>query len=321
MKEHDLIHTYFAPLTCTLPGAFGLTDDAAMLDIPAGHSLICTTDALTEGVHFFSGDAPYTLAQKLMGVNLSDLAAMGAKPYAYLLTLHLPRSTTPQWLEQFSKGLKDMLSLYGGALAGGDTTCHDGPLCMSLTAMGTVPFHCPLKRSTAKAGDHIYVSGTIGDAYAGLQYLKAPSAFFLSLSEQVYLTTRYHVPTPRTELGLALQPLASSCIDVSDGLLADLQHICRQSNVGATLLLPSVPLSVAARSSKLPLLNLITGGDDYELLFTIAPEKVKLLPHSSNLALTHIGHIVESTGHQIILLDAEGRTVPYGQAGYTHLLK
>jgi len=318
MQEHDIIQTYFAPLSNSIAGTFGLTDDAAALDIPAGHQLICTTDGLSEGVHFFTGDDPFQLAQKLMGVNLSDLAAMGATPLAYLLTLYLPRSTTARWLERFSEGLKESLTVYGGTLAGGDTITHNGSLSLSLTAMGTVPANTALTRKGAKAGDYIYVSGTVGDSYAGLQCLKNPDMPGLSERQRNSLIARYHVPTPRIELGLALRPVAHSCIDISDGLIADLNHICRQSKVGATLLLTSIPLSDAARAGMLPATDLITGGDDYELLFTLAPEQAALLPRLPELPLTHIGYITESDAYRVSLLDEQGQPIDLQRMGYSH---
>lgn len=325
MNEFELIGKYFSPLAQGQAGAFGLTDDAAILDLPPTHSLVCTKDALTEKIHFFSHDAPDTIAKKLLGVNLSDLAAMGATPLAYLLALHLPRTTSSTWLEQFTLGLKEYITHYGGSLIGGDTITHDGPLCVSLTALGTVPKTKALLRSGAKPGDAIYVSGYIGDSYAGLCYLKqSPNNLLPALATEHYdyLVERYHHPIPRLELGIQLQDLATSCIDISDGLISDLGHLCNCSHTSAVIMADQIPYSDAVRTSTIAFTDLITGGDDYELLFTVTPEHEKLLPKLSNLTLTRIGYMAPLSEPQIILLDKKGNVIPLPkQSGYRHIIK
>jgi thiamine-monophosphate kinase len=322
MNEFDLIHTYFSPLSNNEPGAFNLKDDAAVLTIPKGHSLVCTKDALSEKTHFFSHDHPADIAKKLLGVNLSDLAAMGATPLAYLLALHLPHSTTSQWLEEFTGGFQEYTKCYGGTLIGGDTTSHAGPLCLSLTALGTVPYGKSLLRSGAQKGDAIYVSGTIGDSYAGLCYLKHhPDLPTLSSTHMDYLTRRYYNPTPRLALGTQLLDIASSCIDISDGLLADLTHVCTHSKTTAQIDISAIPLSDASCASHIPINELITGGDDYELLFTVPQEREYLLT-SLPIHITKIGYMSDGSEKPICLLDAHGKEIPLpSKMGYKHIFK
>jgi thiamine-monophosphate kinase len=323
LNEFDIIRTYFAPLSVSAPEAFQLTDDAALLNIPDNQTLVCTKDALTEGVHFFPGEDSYRLAQKLLGVNLSDLAAMGASPLAYLLALHLPQNTTAQWFEGFSHGFKDYTAQYGGTLIGGDTTTYSGPLCLSLTALGTVPKGQALLRQGAKPGDSIYVSGTIGDSHAGLRYIKDTLTELpkLSASQSEYITQRYHIHTPRLALGTALLGVATSCIDISDGLLADLGHLCNCSKTGAIIYPHLVPLSEAALASHIPMLELMGGGDDYELLFTIPQKNETILQQIAppHIPLTKIGQMTDTAPPHIMLVDAQGKkiTLP-NKKGYLH---
>ncbi len=219
-SEFDLIAKLFAPLSKSAPGAFGLTDDAAVIAPLPGHELVMTTDALVEGVHFRSDDPPDTIAKKALRVNLSDLAAKGAEAIGYLLAISLPKRLDMPWMEAFVRGLGDDQARFGVSLHGGDTTSTPGPLTLAVTAFGSVPAGHMTRRNGARAGDLVFVSGTIGDAGAGLHNAKSD-----------YLVNRYRVPEPRMALGRALRGIASASLDVSDGLLADLGHIAQTSEV------------------------------------------------------------------------------------------
>lgn len=272
--EFDLIARYFAPIAAVFPGALGLKDDVALLDVAPGHQMVATTDAIVAGVHFLADDPPDLIAKKLVRVNLSDLAAKGAKPLACLLALALPRATSPSWLEAFAKGLAEDCASFALPLAGGDTTATDGPLTLVLTALGEAPRGQVPLRSGAKVGDRIFVSGTIGDGALGLEVARAGLAE-LAAPLRSHLLRRYRIPEPKVQLGLALRGLVHAAIDVSDGLLADLGHICAASGVAADIQAAMVPMSDAvqialARDPAL-LARVLAGGDDYEILFTAEP--------------------------------------------------
>jgi thiamine-monophosphate kinase len=319
-NEFDIISKYFSPLSKGFKGAFGLKDDAAVISPKKGYDLVITKDAIVENVHFFQDDKPYGIALKLLGVNLSDLAAMGAKPIGYLLAVILPRDIDDEWFEEFSSGLGDGMAKFGGALIGGDTTSHDGPLTLSLTAIGEVPHNKALKRSGAKEGDLIFVSGNVGDSYLGLQILKdnidAPE------DAKKYLIERYDIPHPRTELGTKLIGIATSCVDISDGLVADLGHICETSKVGAEVNFGDVPFSDFAESiieGRRDAINMLTGGDDYELLFTApatAEQTITDLSKELNISIKKIGKMV--VGERIKVLDKNGVEIVITHGGYQH---
>lgn len=295
--EFDLISRYLAPLSGL--GAYGLTDDAAVLTPPEGKDLVFTKDALIAGVHFFADDPPDLIARKAMRVNLSDLAAMGAEPLGYLLALAFPKdmANIDGWMAKFSRGLKRDQEEFGWSLYGGDTVSTSGPLMISLTAIGIVGRGQALKRSGAKPGDHIYVSGTLGDAAFGLKCLKDEFAA-TKTSVTKPLIDRYHLPRPRLGLGQRLSAIATSTMDISDGLAGDLRHICALSGFGAEIEAELIPLSdeVGKLLESFPAYkNLIwNGGDDYELLFT-APkdmdDRIEKIARDLDLALTKIGHI------------------------------
>lgn len=260
MDEFEIIDSLKA--IATSPYSLGLSDDAAVID-----DFVLTKDVLSANVHFFENDNPSLIARKALRVNLSDLAAMGAKPLAYLMGLFIPQHTPPSWIKEFISGLEQDQKQFGITLIGGDTVVHNAPLAISITAIGKTK--TPIKRSGAKAGDNIYVTGTIGDSFLGLQALKNQ----LDTKHRDYLISRYLLPEPRINTGLSLQGIATSMIDISDGLLGDLNHICKTSNVGAEIFSDKIPLSEAARDSGVPIKQLLSGGDDYELLFTVPPEK------------------------------------------------
>lgn len=271
-NEFDLIDTYFKNLTSARADVeLGIGDDAALVTVPANHSLVITTDTLVPGVHFPVATAPFDIGYKALAVNLSDLAAMGAQPAWISLALTLPAVDTA-WLHDFTQGMSQLAKAYQVQLIGGDTT--RGALSITLQAFGFVPVHHALRRDGAKAGDKIYVSGTLGDAGLGLRIALQKPDDLQDPAKQIILQ-RLNRPTPRIELGLLLRGLATSAIDISDGLLADLNHILQKSEVGAHIETKNLPLSppLQALPSEDAQQLALTAGDDYELCFTVSPEK------------------------------------------------
>ncbi|MHA1151486.1 MAG: thiamine-phosphate kinase [Alphaproteobacteria bacterium] len=325
--EFELIKRYFAPLAEAASGAQGLRNDAALFDPtgPAGEdSLVLTVDAMVAGVHFLPEDPPETVGRKLLRVNLSDLAAMGARPRGYLLAAAFPMGIDEAWIAAFAAGLAEDQALFGVALYGGDTVSTPGPLTLSLTAFGEAPKDRALARATARAGDLVYVSGTIGDGLLGLEALRGGLPD-LPEPHRAYLAARYRLPEPRLELGrrLAETGLASAALDVSDGLAADLGHIADESGLAAEIAAGTVPLSPAARAvlestpERLP--ELLAGGDDYELLFTVAPGRageVAALAAALDLPLTAIGRMAAGSGLRV--RDPAGHEVTLEGTGWRH---
>lgn len=322
--EFELIERYLAPLAADNPGSLGLRDDAALLAPPEGCELVLTADALVSGVHFFPDDPAGLVARKLLRVNLSDLAAMGARPLGYLMTVAWPGSPEEAWVAAFAAGLAADQKAFEVALLGGDTTRTSGPLSLSLTAVGAVPAGQALKRSSARAGDELYVSGTIGDGALGLLVLngKAPT---LPAKQREALIDRYRLPRPRLALGRALveSGLAHAAIDVSDGLVADLGHILETSGLAGVIETERLPLSEPARAllaAKPALLqDLLTGGDDYELLFAAAAGQggaIVTLAERLDLPISPIGRLTEGSGLRIH--DGDGQEVPLARSGWTH---
>ncbi len=319
LGEFELIERYFAPLA--LPSAFGLTDDAAIVRPSPGNDIVVTKDALVAGVHFFADDPPDLIARKLLRVNFSDLAAMGARPLGYLLALMLPSETATRWLEAFCNGLAADQRRLGGGLLGGDTVSTPGPLSITLTALGEVAHGDELRRNGARPGDTVLVSGTIGDAAVGLDVQS--QRVTLAEKEADHVVRRYRLPEPRGSLGIALAGVASAAIDVSDGLAADLGHICDCSGVGAEIHTVRVPLSAAVKDLAATnpdiLERLLTGGDDYELLFTVPPARLETAweaARRSEVSIAAIGTI--TTPRKITFFDATGREIALRRSGYTH---
>ncbi|MEN3973576.1 thiamine-phosphate kinase [Emcibacter sp. SYSU 3D8] len=316
LGEFELIAALFAPLAA--PGAFGLTDDAAVLSPPGGGDVVMTKDMMVAGVHFLEEDPPDLIARKLLRVNLSDLAAMGARPFGYALGLSLPPGIDDAWLREFAAGLAADQREFDVLLLGGDTTSTPGPLTLSLTAFGAAATGRVLRRTGASLGDAVFVSGTIGDAALGL----------LALRGEVddpgnYLAGRYRLPQPRIALGAALTDTASAGLDVSDGLVADLGHLCRASGVGAEIDVERIPLSDAARAiidadpEKIDLI--LGGGDDYELVFTVPPKRIGHIEREASslgVPVTRIGRIVAGEG--VHVLDTSGREIMPRLSGYRH---
>ncbi len=320
LGEFGRIRRFFAPLAG--PGGLGLKDDAALVDCRPGHRLVVTVDAIVEGVHYLPEDPPDLVARKLLRVNLSDLAAMGARPLHYLLTTALPASLGDDWVARFAAGLAEDQLRFGVGLLGGDSVATSGPAVLSLTALGEVAEGAEIRRSGARPGDRIWVSGTIGDAFLGLKVLRGGHPT-LAPADRAALTQRFQLPEPRTELGPRLAGIAHAMLDVSDGLIADLGHICDASETGATIALPSLPLSPAARRAvvaepDLPA-RLAAAGDDYELLFTASPEAgetIGRLAAELGLPITAIGMIDKAAS--VRLVDAGGNPIPVATAGYRH---
>ncbi|HTW51030.1 MAG TPA: thiamine-phosphate kinase [Stellaceae bacterium] len=320
LGEFGRIREIFAPLAGL--GSFDLTDDAALLDCPPGYRLVVTVDQAVEGVHFLPDDPPSLVGKKLMRRNLSDLAAMGATPRHYLVTSALPKSRDDDWVRRFADGLAEDQHRYGLALLGGDSTSTSGPATLTLTAIGHVASGQEIRRKGAQPGDRVWVSGTIGDAFLGLRALRGEYPK-LAPEHREALTARFRLPEPRCQLGPALIGIARAMIDVSDGLVADLGHICETSSVGATVVLPRVPLSPAAGAlvgeDRELLAALATGGDDYELLFSAPPEaddEISSLSRGLGLPITEIGVI--EPGASVRIIDAAGREVPVAKAGWRH---
>ncbi len=321
--EFELIARQFAPLAAAEPGAFRLLDDAAVLGLGRDGALVVTVDAMVAGVHFPPDEAPDLIARKLLRVNLSDLAAMGAHARAYLLAAALPRGIEEEWVATFCRGLAADQAGFGVTLVGGDTVATDGPLTLSLTALGEMGEGEALRRSGARTGDDIYVSGTIGDAALGLEALRGAYPD-LAPEHRAALIERYRLPRPRMGLGPRLVGIARAATDVSDGLVADLGHLCAASGLGASIEAARVPLSRAARAAlgtdggASP--DVLSGGDDYELLFTADPAAAGALADIAaalELSLTAIGRMTEGEG--VSVLDAAGLPVKdTGAGGYRH---
>ncbi len=308
--EFSRIARYFAPLSG--PEGLGLLDDAAIYTPPPGCELVLTVDQMLEGVHFLPGDSADFIARKLLRRNLSDLAAMGATPTGYLLTTALPPSIDESWLAPFAQGLAQDQAEFGIKLFGGDSSSSLAHISLSATFIGYVAQGGALKRSDAKPGDEIWVTGTIGDAALGLQ------ARLGKLQDSSgYLTQRSLLPSPRW--GLPLAGIVNAAIDVSDGLLQDLGHICKASGLGASVsahLVPSSP-AVAAFGDRM-LEARLTGGDDYELLLAVPPgNEAALRSACGNVPLTKIGTFFAGET-RVILLDQNSKEMTFEKSGWQH---
>ena len=304
MDEFQLIARYFAPLAGE--GALWLRDDAALLTPAPGCELVLTKDVLVAGVHFYPDDPAQAIAQKALRVNLSDLAAKGAEPLGYLMGLMLPGLPHEAWLRDFCSGLKQDQETYGITLLGGDTARTRGPLALSITAIGQVPAGAMLKRSGARVGDVVMVTGTIGDAALGLK------------EREGFLRERYLRPQPRLALGKALRGLATACMDVSDGLVQDAGHIAHASGVQLLLEPAAIPLSEEART-RAHWDAVAHGGDDYELLFATPPEQVatvQTFAAQAETAVTVIGRVVQGSG--VMLSMPDGTMQPAAAHGWMH---
>ena len=322
--EDSLIARYFRPLA-TDPGAFDLGDDAAVLKA-LGDDIVVTTDAIVEGVHFLSADPPDTVARKALRVNLSDLAAKGATPAGFVLTLALS-SADDTWLAPFARGLGEDIGLFGCPLLGGDTVSTPGPLMISITAFGRIPAGKTVHRSGAKPGDRVVVTGTIGDAALGLAILEG-GAVAKALADDAganeMLVERYRVPQPRNALAKAIRDHAHAAMDVSDGLAGDLAKLCAASGVSAVIDTPSIPLSAAAAAllarGIVGVETLIAGGDDYEILCAIPEDGFEAFARAAGLAgvaVASIGTVIANLSPPRFL-DRRGREIALARLSYSH---
>jgi thiamine-monophosphate kinase len=324
--EDRLIARLFRPIARD-PGAHGLLDDAAVFAPPAGRDLVLTADAVIGGVHFFLDDPPGAVACKALRVNLSDLAAKGAQPAGFLLTIAIPQGITDDWLAAFAQGLAEDAERYGCPLLGGDTVRTPGPLMVSIAAFGTLPAGSMVARSGAKAGDRIFVTGTIGDAALGLTLRRQPDAaqnWGLAPPLRAQLADRYLLPQPRNALAEAIRIHASAAIDVSDGLAGDFGKLCRASNVSAEIDVARVPLSESARAvlARAPSLieTILAGGDDYEVAGTLPAAKLASFQSAAKAAgipLTEIGEVVEGELPPRFL-DADGHALRLTRLSFSH---
>jgi len=313
--EFELIARYFAPLAKGFAGAGGLKSDNAFLAGDARHDLVVKTDTIVSGVHFLADEKPGLVGARALRVCLSDLAAGGARPYAYQLALSLTRGWTERWVAGLARGLAADQRRFGIALCGGDTTGTPGPTTISITAFGKVAHGKGLRRDGARAGDELWVSGTIGDAALGLLAARGEL-------KSIVLEKRYRLPQPRTTLGPRLVGIATATADISDGLLADVGHIAVASGLGARIDRDRVPLSTAARHvlSAKPSLwsNVLGGGDDYELAIAVPARKRAALLAASRAAgvkVTQVGAFSKGRG---IILTVSGQPQPITQSGYAH---
>jgi thiamine-monophosphate kinase len=319
--EFELIRTLFAPLSRALTGAFELTDDVAVLPVPPGYELVLKTDSVVEGVHFLKSDPAELIAKKALRVNISDLAAKGAIPHAYLLALALPQWPDTSWLADFARGLSEDQEQFGVTLAGGDTVASSGALSIAVMMTGFVPQGEVIRRNGAAPGDIVYVTGTVGDAGGGLALLTTD----LPREEDwvLELVARYHLPRPRLAFGQMLRGLASASVDVSDGLIADLGHIAEVSHARVEVLAGRVPLSAALRrlygSDTSAIARAATAGDDYEIAFACRPQNRNAIEQAAartNTGVTEIGRVVAGDG--VVMLDAHDGEISLSRMGYTH---
>lgn len=329
-NEFGLIARHFAPLAQAVPGAFALTNDAAVIPPDGQRGLVATIDTMVEGIHYLPDDPAELVARKLLRVNLSDLAAMGAEPESYLLTMALDRKRDEAWVARFASGLAADQQEFGLAMLGGDTVSTPGPMTLSLAAFGRVPNARALERGTARPGDLVYVTGTIGDAALGL-LVRQGRLTGLPERERSFLETRYRLPLPRTTVGPRLLSLATACLDVSDGLVGDVGHIAQASGLVVELASAELPLSDAAKlvlSDDPDLLSLVlTGGDDYELAFTAPPDRaeaIAALSRDSEVPIICIGRtLAESEAEPgsepgVVVRDRQGGRLDLAVQSWTH---
>ncbi len=321
--EFELIERYFRPLA-TDAGAIGLVDDAALFRAGEGDDTVITVDLVAAGVHFFPDDPPRSIARKALRVNLSDLAGKGAAPVAYLLAIALSSDWTEAWLAEFAAGLGEDQARYGITLLGGDTSRASGGTTISITAIGRLPKGSMVHRAGARPGDVVFVSGTIGDGALGLRLRQGSIDAGAAGEGARHLLDRYLHPQPRLDLAPAVRLFATSALDVSDGLVGDLGHICEVSAVTAEIDAAAVPLSAAARAvvDAVPgaFETVLTGGDDYEILATVAAANADMFAEAAReggVPVTRIGRIVEGDGPPVFQ-DADRRAIGFDHRSFDH---
>lgn len=326
-SEEAIIGAYFAPLAEGFSGAFDLKDDCAAITPEPGCDLVVTTDAVIAGVHFFAGEEPGAIAWKALAVNVSDLVAKGATPFAYLMTLALPAAPERAWLAAFADGLRRAQAAFGCHLIGGDTDRTPGPLSVSITAFGTMPAGRMVRRSTARPGDAVYVSGTIGDAALGLALRRDPALAgrcSLDAGQRAYLDAKLRTPRPTVALAALVRANATAAIDVSDGLAKDFDRLCRESGVGGRIETVRLPLSEAASAvlaaGGATMADLVTGGEDYEVLAAVRPQRALEFERMAGAAGTSVTRIgcIEDVGAGVSIVDANGRAMALSTMGWDH---
>jgi thiamine-monophosphate kinase len=326
LHGEEAIIRVLAPLAAGFAGAFALQDDCAVLAPAPGTELVLKTDPVAEGVHFLAGDDPQDIAWKALSVNISDLAAKAARPIAYLMALSFPDAPSAAWLGRFAAGLAEAQARFGCHLIGGDTDRRPGPLTIAITAIGEVPQGRIVRRGTARAGDAVFVSGTLGDAALGLALRKDPTlatAWGLTSAETEWLRRRYARPEPRLALATPLRDHASACMDISDGLAKDLGRMCAASGCAGRVRFVDVPLSAPAAKALSADASLaqriIAGGDDYEVLAAIPTDKAlqfKAAAEKAGVDVTQIGET--ASGQGILIEDLDGRPLGLGRTGWDH---
>jgi thiamine-monophosphate kinase len=325
--EEELVQSYLVPLAAGFSGAFGLRDDCAAIKVPPGNDLIVTVDALVSGIHFLPDETPENIAWRALAVNVSDLAAKGASPLCYLMALALPAAPDADWMMRFAGALKEAQDHFSMHLIGGDTDRRAGvPLSVTITAMGTVPEGKMVRRAKAKAGDRVFVSGTLGDAGLGLALRRNPDArrsWPIDKTDRQFLMDRFLRPTPRLELGPMLLEHATAAMDLSDGLAKDLERLARTSGVGARInfdLLPRSPAAARVFADTPDLANLpLNAGDDYEILATVPAADAQDFEDAAleaGIAVTDIGEITKTLG--LVIVGANGKPMTLEKAGHDH---
>jgi thiamine-monophosphate kinase len=326
-SEEAIIAAFWAPLAEGFPGAFGLKDDCAAFSPPPGCDLVATTDAVVVGVHVLPDETPDAIAWKALAVNVSDLVAKGASPFAYLMSLGLPEAPDREWLAAFANGLAQAQAAFGCRLIGGDTDRVPGPLSVSITALGTVPCGTFVQRATAQVGDRVYVSGTIGDAALGLALRRDPSLaarWRLDAAGRGLLESRFRRPEPPVALAVVVRTYARAAMDISDGLVKDFDRLCRTSHVGGRLEAARIPLSAPASTvvgaNGVAIETLLTGGEDYEVLAVVAPERAADFERAADAAgrpVTRIGEILEPSAG-VSVIGADGLALNFTATGWDH---
>jgi len=327
IDEVDLIKTFFKPLAKGAEAALNLEDDAALLKQELGHDLVISKDILLEDIHFLKSDHPETIAYKALAVNLSDIAAKGARPYGFLLGVALPTAPTKEWAAEFAQGLQKISQKYHCPLLGGDTTGSKSGLVISITILGTAPEGAMIKRSTAQPGDHLFLTGTIGDAALGLKLRLQPalaSQWQLDSAAAAFLVDRYTNPTPRLEFVDLLATYASAAMDLSDGVVKDLEKLCQASKCSAQVDLPELPFSAplqAVMKKADGIVDLaLSWGDDYEILTTIPKEKALDFQNAAKTQgckITHIGQITTGVAPPIYR-DENGQKITIKAKTFDH---
>ena len=324
--EEAIIQSFLAPLAAGYPGAFGLRDDCAAITPTPGHDLVVKTDPVAAGVHFLPDDAPEDVAWKALAVNVSDLAAKGAVPRVYLMALSFPEAPARQWMRRFADGLAAAQAAFGMCLVGGDTDRRPGPLTVSITVLGEVPAGRMVRRATARLGDRIYVSGTLGASATGLALVRDPAlaaAWGLTPAEADEAIRRYRRPEPRLALSPAVLAHARAAMDLSDGLAKDLDRMARASGVGAEARLADLPVAAAAckavAADHARWQSVVAAGDDYEILAAVDPAgsaAFEAAAAAAGVAVTCAGRFTGEPG--VRLLDADGRPLVPASTGWEH---